>query len=538
MSLFPNLTPANEIAVCEAIEIAVRRRRNSRVAINRLAVDIVHYIFAEALDLDRLHDVDFPLDSIETHRKQLFQLRCVSVAWNEFLLASPRYWSAINMGVSSEVLEKKLERARQTPLCLYTLLVTTKVGKEMASHNYRTVLESIGAQVKSIRTNDTKVAEVCKGLVSSRMPLLESLELPSSHYWRGSLQLLPIGVENLRQIKSEGWLPNAASPQLRDLHTLVLSGWITFSSRAIQILAACQNLLTLNISSRTLGHWESADPSLTLSLPRLQELTLQFQDASHFGILTRRLDTPLRTRRSLRLEQFYHRLHPNAELIDNLYHFIFPSPTIPPTLDAAVVSIYGRKEAHSNQAIRVTYSAGVRSFDSGLPPEWAEQPNRFVDGIKDFQTRFNNPPLMIKLINHWDKDVLLPHLANVDIRRIWVTSAQDISVVLALIGSSNPTLPSGTPDSTEWPFESVQELTIEDNQLNAKQLTRIVGIRQRHLRASSRSWLKTIRLVNCHLIGMPFAKAAKELEALGVVLTETGCTYSRRRYSTAVEVKS
>ncbi|KAG8920851.1 hypothetical protein FRC01_000560 [Tulasnella sp. 417] len=360
---------------------------------------------------------------------------------------------AIKMGGSLEVLERKLERARQTPLCLYTLLLTTKAGTEMASNKQRTVLERICAQVKSIRTNDTKVTEACKGLLSSRMPLLESVEFPSSHSWRGPMQSPLNGMENLRQIKAEGWLPNVASPQLRDLHTLVLSGWDTLNSQTIQVLAACPNLLALSILSRGGGWLEPADPSITLSLPRLQELTLQLQDASQFCLLAGRLVTSLKTRRSLRIERFYSRLHPNAELIDSLYHFIFQSSTMPPILDAAVVSIYGRKEAHANQAIRVTYSAGVRSVDSGLPPEWAEQPDRFVDGIKDFQTRFNNPPLMIKLVNHWDKDVLLPRLANVDVMRIWVTSAQDISVVLALIGSSNPTLPSGTPDSTEWPFE-------------------------------------------------------------------------------------
>ncbi|KIO20430.1 hypothetical protein M407DRAFT_245819, partial [Tulasnella calospora MUT 4182] len=126
------------------------------------------------------------------------------------------------------------------------------------------------------------------------------------------------------------------------------------------------------------------------------------------------------------------------------------------------------------------------------------------------------------------EDILFPRLANVDVRRIWVTAAEDIGAVLALIGGRSPTLPSGTPENTEWPFESAQELTIEDNQVNVKELTRVVGIRQQHLQASSKSWLKRVLLVNCHLKGMPFSKAAKELAALGVVLTETGC-YSRRR---------
>ncbi|KIO23159.1 hypothetical protein M407DRAFT_244869, partial [Tulasnella calospora MUT 4182] len=123
---------------------------------------------------------------------------------------------------------------------------------------------------------------------------------------------------------------------------------------------------------------------------------------------------------------------------------------------------------------------------------------------------------------------MFPRLANVDVRRIWVTSAGGVGAVLALIGSSSPTLPSGTPENTEWPFESVQGLIIEESQLNVRVLTRVVGIRQKYLRASSKSWLKRILLVNCHLIGMAFSKAEKELAALGVVLTEIGCSYSRR----------
>lgn len=92
--------------------------------------------------------------------------------------------------------------------------------------------------------------------------------------------------------------------------------------------------------------------------------------------------------------------------------------------DTATINIHSRKDAPLRRLIRSTYSAGGRSVDFGLPVQRTKQADGFVEDINAFQTRFNNPPLAIKLINHPRKDALLPVLANMDIRRIWVTSAE------------------------------------------------------------------------------------------------------------------
>lgn len=357
------------------------------------------------------------------------------------------------------------------------------------------------------------------------MPLLESLKLPFSQLGTDIIQLLQPCLQNLRQIRAVDEWPDVAMPELHNLRTLILSEW-TIGPGTTHLLAACANLLTLSITlSNQSDPSEPGKPPTTFALPSLQELTLEFEWTKQCDFITR-LDTPCHARGSLRMN-YMGFSQPDAKVTDSFCQFIFPNTVTPPILDEAVVSIYGRnRQWLSHQLARITYSAGIRSIDLGAAGS-KEQEDLFVRAIKAFQARVNNPPLKIILIDYSTEDTALPRLANAGVRTIWVKSGKDISAVLTSIGSNRSSLPSGTPHDTEWPFDSVQELIIENSQLNVKQLTRVVGIRQQHLRANSKSWLKRISLVNCYLIGMPFEKAAKELAALGVALVETGCKYFR-----------
>lgn len=513
---------ANQITTYEAIEVAIRRRRNGLAAINRVMVDIIHCIFAEVLDLDRIHDVDYPLDRVEAHRKQLFRLRCVSSQWNEFILASPRYWSAINIGVSPEGIIRTMERAQHVPLCLYALLPTSPAGREMwkCNHLHRQTLQNQISQVRSIRTNSPEASQFCETLLSHRPPILETLELtwPRSHWGTETIRQLPVGLEHLHQVKAVDWRPNEASSQLCRLQTLVLGGEPHLGAKTIHLLAKCINLLTLVITSHEHDGWasESTAPLPTATLPRLQELTLDFRGVGSPNFLLKRLAFPPQSKGSLRIE---HLSDPDEEVIDTLSNFILPSTTTRPIPDVAVLTIHRKPNQPTWVTARIMYSAGVRSVDLGAPTS-SDQAARFTKMIKAFQTRLNDPPLTVKLINYQKADVMFRHLADMGVRKVLVKAPKDFYDVLWLIGNGRP---SGTRDEPQLPFASLQELSIEGTRINAKQLIGMVATRRRLLRAISQPCLRKISLVNCRLIDTSLEQVTRELAVLGVVLIGTGC---------------
>ncbi|KAG8976493.1 hypothetical protein FRC05_003736 [Tulasnella sp. 425] len=528
LSLFPNSTlanmSANQITTYEAIEVAIRRRRNGLAAINRVTIDIIHCIFAEVLDLDRIHDADYPLDRVEAHRKQLFRLRCVSSQWNEFILASPRYWSAINIGVSSEVIIRTMERAQHVPLCLYALLPTGTAGREMwrCNHLHRQTLQNQIAQVRSIRTNSPEASQFCETLLSRRPPILETLELtwPQSRWGTETIKQLPAGLEHLHQVKAVDWRPNEASSQLCKLQTLVLGGSPRLGARTIHLLAKCINLLTLVFHEHDGWPSGSTAPVPTATLPRLQELTLDFKGVESPKFLLKRLAFPPQSKGSLRIE---YPSYPDAEVIDTLSNFILPNTAARPIPDGAVINIHRKPDQSTWATTRIIYSAGVRSVDLGGPTS-SDQAAGFTKLIKAFQTRLNDPPLTIKLINYQKTDFMFRRLADVDVRKVLVKAPKDFYDVLWLIGSSHP---SGIRDKPQLPFASLQELSIEDARINAKQLIGMVATRRRLLRAISQPCLRKISLVNCRLIDTSLEKITTELAVLGVVLIGTGCTFFR-----------
>ncbi|KAG8976494.1 hypothetical protein FRC05_003737 [Tulasnella sp. 425] len=526
--LFPNSTSteeiANQIATYEAIEVAVRRRRNSLVAINRLPIDIVHCIFAEALDLDRIHDADFPLDRVEAHRKHLFRLRCVSVSWNEFCLVSSRYWSAINLGVSEEIIVRTMKRAQQAPLCLYALLPTSPAERKIwdVNHPHRNTLQNQIDQVRSIRTNSPEASKFFKTLLSHGPSLLETLDLttwPQSSWGADIIVPLPTGLERLRQIKAVDWRPNAAASQLCKLQTLVLRGWAGHSAKTIHLLAECTNLQKLFITfHETRNDGRVSGPTELLpavTLPRLQELVTDFRGIESFKFLIKRLTFPPGSKGSVRIEQVAPQ-HPEAEVMESLCNFILPSTATQPVLNMAVLDVHCHPDPHP----RIIYSAGFRSVDLGGPTP-GEQAVRFVKMITAFQTRLNRPPLTIILHNCRGTDGILRYLADVDARKVLIKSPTDINGVLRLMENGSP---SGTAAKPKLSFGSLQELIIEDTNINAQQLTGMVARRKRHLGVISGPCIEKISLVKCHLTGASLKQAAKGLGELGVVLGGTGCT--------------
>ena len=69
-----------------------------------------------------------------------------------------------------------------------------------------------------------------------------------------------------------------------------------------------------------------------------------------------------------------------------------------------------------------------------------------------------------------------------------------------------------------WPFNSLQTLVIEADDLDLKKVTRMIGMRGAYLRDHTKTWIREVMLVNCTLAGMSFNHARTQLEALGVCL--------------------
>ncbi|KAG9012234.1 hypothetical protein FRB90_006780 [Tulasnella sp. 427] len=524
-SLLSNENPtghsSGEIALYEAIEFAVRRRRNSRVPFNILPIDIIHHVFAETLDLHWIHDLDFPVKSIEAHRTKLYLLRRVSVSWNALILATPTYWAAVNLGVSLPVLETALARAQNSPLCLYSLELTS----EVSDHNQRlAIVAKRLTQLRSIRTSETRIAGFCQRIL--RLPLLNlaTVEFSFDYGWSSNIQTFPKELRTLRQIKAIKWIPDLSPGQIQHLRKLTIGTSVELGSKAIELLAACTNLVSLSIKAHNsyAGNYNFGSASPGATLPHLQVLDLEFDLIKGFKDFSRLLVTPINVQASLAIDRIYE-TDSTSQAIDDLSDFLCPKnpPSTPP--EAVTMRFNYPLKTSLSLRVKTTYTVGSRSlrlFSSRVE----ELTGRYFDVIKGIQANLEDPPTTIELVGYSKADRIIRRLGTLNVRVLRVRFHETVNDVLALIGSHEPELPSGTVDTTEWPFESLQELFIEGGSMDIKQLSRVVGIRQRYLRASSKSWLKKVALIGCYLNGRSLEKAEKELSKMGVTISKTDCT--------------
>ncbi|KIO20424.1 hypothetical protein M407DRAFT_137440 [Tulasnella calospora MUT 4182] len=115
-------------------------------------------------------------------------------------------------------------------------------------------------------------------------------------------------------------------------------------------------------------------------------------------------------------------------------------------------------------------------------------------------------------------------MEELEVKKIRIKGSEtNLERVLASIGSRRPNLPSGTITNTDWPFESLKELVVEDLTVNIGRLITLVGIRQPYLRSTSKTWLERISLINCQFTGMSVGQAINKFAKLGVVLVGSGC---------------
>ncbi|KAG8914366.1 hypothetical protein FRC00_014220 [Tulasnella sp. 408] len=516
-----------EIAICEAIEVIIRRRRNKRLAHGRLPADIIHYVFSLALDLDRIHEPDLPLEVLEDHRKQLFGMRCVSAEWNEFLVSGPRYWHAVNLRTPPDILKTNLQRAEEAPLCIYS--IGRKKRRRGTPGTTPPLLDELPllalmGQVRTIRSNDSEFLPLWKGLRQCHMPNLETLDLTAFVDRRDFLdepvaEWLWDALPMVRHVVARGWQPLSSVAWLGNLRSLVLCRPTRLDMNLLRILSQCNNLSSLCADVDGTG-WDNEEPSDSfpnISLPNLRKLELHFdiiQDIRHF---VRRLDIPQSVRGSLDIT-----FAPQSEeAVEDLGHFIFPKGTgsKPPT--NPVLHIL-------SSAGRVTYTAGTRSIRFSVP-NLAEEPwDLFENMVVVLQNRLNNPPLTVQIDStESEQGVTLHRLANLNVQRIEARRLSGyLSCIFAAIGSRHERFPSGTvEDGHNWPFESLRELMLERTDVSFSQIARLVGIRHRYLRTNSKEWLKRITLVDCNLRGVSLSKTIQQLADIGVTLVTEGCRH-------------
>lgn len=523
-----------ELRLCEIVESAVRRRRNDRVLFAQLPMDVVHCVFAEALDLERIYDVDFPIRAIGMHKKHMSRMRLVSVAWNEFLVSSPRYWRAINVWAHPRLVKLSIKRARDTPLVLFTGLRVPRDERQPGV--VKSTLRKHSSQVRVIRSDYTDTWELLKYLIKKGMPMLQTMELASNSFMGRSGEpastCLVAELPQLRDLVALDWEPPAGAVWLRNLRTLSISEMRNLSRNTLWMLAACDNLRRLGIlTPRNFGERASeeelSDVPATITLPNLQELDMQLGDEWAFGEIVRRLSTPLLTHGLLRFDH-WHPLasQPNARMIEDVGHFISPRNGVQSTVKETLIEI------HWDWGVAplswFSFKAGCRVI--GLPrPVHGVQEDRYVDTIANMQTVLGNPPLSVTVIGHANTDTFVRKMADVGVKTIRIKGPEtDLVAALASIGSRRPNLPSGEITDTDWPFESLTELIVEDITLNIGRLETLVGVRQPYLRSTSKAWLERISLINCRLYGMTLGNGVKRFSKLGVALVGVECKRSVR----------
>ncbi|KAG9011132.1 hypothetical protein FRB90_007475, partial [Tulasnella sp. 427] len=397
-------------------------------------------------------------------------------------------------------------------------------------------LSDYAVQIRTIRSEERHFLPLWKALFRASTPLLESLSLTAQDYWSvvgidTSAEWLGIDLPSLRAVTARGWQPLADATWLANLQNLTFLRPTVIDMNLLNVLSRSTGLLELHIEADDFMIWDETTVSDTpkISLPKLRNLNIAlFDTLFDVRYLIRRLYVPPDIPASLQIA--------NAprldELIEDMAHFIFPSPPDhiqflhpPPTATLEVHATPGNLTA-----ISVTYSSGSRSIKFGVTPHMNQWPDRLQDILLALQTSLNNPQLAVQVDTaHEPKAEVLRRMTNVNITSICIrhgaAEASNLDGVIAAIASRHHSLPAGQSMAEEqnWPFEALRELTFEKTDLSLAVVTRLVGIRHSYLRRSSKKWVKRVVLRDCILRGMGISRATEHLKDLGVELVAEGC---------------
>ncbi|KAG8898496.1 hypothetical protein FRC01_010890, partial [Tulasnella sp. 417] len=388
-----------------------------RLVYSRLPSDIIHCVFSLALDLDRIHEPDLPLDVLEDHRKQLFRMRCVSVAWNEFLVSGPRYWPAVNLRTPPDLLKTNLQRAAEAPLCIYSTNANERRRETALDPLDKLFLLAFIGQVRTIRSNNKEFLPLWKGLLQCSMPILETLDLTEHNSWdmrssESPAEWLSGTLPMIRNIMARGWQPQSNAAWLGSLESLGFSRPTIVDMNMLRILSQCGSLssLRIEVDGWSLDEEVPTDSYPNIVLPNLRKLELEFDVLQDVCPLVRRLHIPHSAQRSLDII-----LAPQSEEdVEDLVHFIFPEGTVSKLPTNPLLQIHNL----SRQPLRVTYTAGARSITFPVPERFEEW-DLLENIIIVIQNRLNNPPFAVELDSPTNIQAsTLRRLGNLNIQRI------------------------------------------------------------------------------------------------------------------------
>ncbi|KIO29060.1 hypothetical protein M407DRAFT_21803 [Tulasnella calospora MUT 4182] len=495
-----------EVAICDAVEVAIRQKRNNCMLFSRLDTDVIHSIFGIVLDVDQIHDPNFPLRELNVHRRQIHRMRRVSTAWNKFLLSSPRYWQVLNIKSSPSRMAVDLKRSGSAPLCIYCIRdlgppVSDQLGLELVW---------CATRVQTLRSDDPDAYRLCKSLLRTRTSTLKTLQLmglqtfghvkPSIDPWRD--HLVP---SQIRHLTAVGWRPSSGAVWLMGLKELVLHDLSQLDAEILLVLSACVSLERLGIQYAGWIDVLEDVPGIpsTITLPCLQVMNLTFRSNDPGTSLTRKLVTPQLRRASLDVgaSDLNHRRADYCQFMSQRVDSNSASIiiTIGPTGNAGIV--------YETESRRFAFE--VSSGEGQL--------QAYHDLVQEFQSLNKGPSLTVRSMESsytiWP---FLETLGDQNVRTIEVHfGGGEADGLLAALAAPSDLAKLVTGTNTNLSFESLKSMVIHDANLDPAWLTVLAEAWQRH-RRESKQW--EVDLVRCSVGATQLTEAVERLADIGVTL--------------------
>ncbi|KIO28681.1 hypothetical protein M407DRAFT_22113 [Tulasnella calospora MUT 4182] len=508
-------TIATELTICDAVGVAIRRRRNERILFAHLATDIVHSIFGIALDVDQVHNPCLPLAELDENRRQLFYMRQVSSAWNDFLLSSPRYWQAINITSPPQVITTSIERSGSAPLCIYCFRTYSPEPRPI---HLPEELRRSCAKVQTLRSEDSNTYGLCRSLLRDPAPALQTLQLTGPLVPPGG-DVEPLGdLPSIYHLTAVWWQPPSDAVWLLGLKELDLYHTSEPNMEVLRVLSACPNLERLTIVDK--DDEVIGDPPGVISpitLPRLQSMRLDFISNESAMKLTRRLIAPQCFRRTLSIKEARHL----GQYVADYRRFMFMEESCTQDPRSACVHIKGFRSGTI-----LAYEADSRQLVfGGLPVEEVSAVHGLV---QELQQLFKGPLLTVTIDYLFETAwSFLRPLSDQNIRNIvahFRHSGRGVDDLFKVIGAGFADIPEGTTtnNATDWLSKSLRSIEIHNTSVNLDDFPRLV---EEYLHKSSKALLEEIVLVGCGLAGPEFAQAAERLAAIGITIRDDACSH-------------
>ncbi|KIO26819.1 hypothetical protein M407DRAFT_23886 [Tulasnella calospora MUT 4182] len=236
------------------------------------------------------------------------------------------------------------------------------------------------------------------------------------------------------------------------------------------------------------------DAPSVIDLPYLEEVDMGVYMCPDVGYIVPRLRLPNYSRRFLRIDDdISFEVSPS-----DICRFLYPYTDGSSPPQETTMKIYHAPDSYP----RVAYAIGTAGLDLS-PALDDEEYGEFHGLIQAVQAHIKNPPVILTPhdVDEWGL-FIWQRLGNLNAAKIRVKYMERMGTVevLGILGNKH-TL--STPESAEheerWPFESLKELTLEETELDPRQLTRMIEARQQYLRKYSKTWLQKITLISCSL---------------------------------------